>query len=227
MKKLQILSLILVLSLCLCAPAFAWTVDDVNWAEVEVTIEESKSAPDNTPSDWAKSEVDKAIAAGLVPALTGNPKFTDTITREQFAELIVNAVTVIYGEGPDVSNAAAFTDSDNPKVLAASAAGIVSGVGNGKFDPKQTTNREQIATMMARASGYLKTLTNKDVTPKAADISKFSDNAQVSAWAVNGVGLLAANGIMAGTSATTLSPKASCTVEQSILLVYRLYTAMQ
>lgn len=179
------------------------------------------------PSDWAGKEIAAAQRARLIPEFTGNPKFTAAITREQFAELIVNAVTVICGEGPDISNAATFTDCDNPRVIAASAAGIVSGIGNNKFDPNATTNREQIATMMARASTYLKTLTGKDLTPKAADISKFSDKGQVSAWAADGVGLLAANGIMKGTSDTTLSPKQSCTVEQSILLVYRLYTAMQ
>jgi hypothetical protein len=38
MKKLQMLSLVLVLILCLSVPAFAWTVGEVNWNEVDVTM---------------------------------------------------------------------------------------------------------------------------------------------------------------------------------------------
>jgi hypothetical protein len=222
MKKLQILSLILVLSLCLSAPAFAWTVDDVNWNEVEVTIEEPTSAPTNTPSDWAKAEVDKAIAAGLVLALTGNPGYQDAITREQFAELVVCMVEKVQGGELDPAGSA-FNDSTNSAALKAYAAGIVAGVGDNRFNPTAKTNREQIATMIARAISYLEVRKDKDITPSVSDISKFSDKGAVSGWAAEAMGTLAVNGIMAGTSATTLSPKNPCTVEQSILLLYRVY----
>ncbi|MGE4549216.1 MAG: S-layer homology domain-containing protein [Intestinibacillus sp.] len=222
MKKLQMLSLALILSLCLSIPAFAWTADDVNWDEVEVTMEEPTSTPDNTPSDWAKSEVDKAIAAGLVPVLTGNPGYQDTITREQFAELVVYMAEKIQGGELDAAGSA-FNDSSNPAVLKAYAAGIVAGVGDNRFDPNAKTNREQIATMIARAISYLEVRKGKDITPLESDISKFTDKAQVSDWATEAMGTLAVNGIMAGTSATTLSPKSPCTVEQSILLLYRAF----
>ncbi|MEM5767447.1 MAG: hypothetical protein AAGU23_04545, partial [Bacillota bacterium] len=124
MKKFQILSLTLILSLCLSVPALAWTVDEVNWNEVEVTIQEPTSAPANTPSDWAKSGVEAAIAAGLVPALTGNPGYQDTITREQFAELVACMVEKVQGGELDAAGSA-FSDSANPAVLKAYAAGIV------------------------------------------------------------------------------------------------------
>ena len=217
MKKIILLLLCMAL---FATPAFALKGEVINPKELPQEMNNS------LPSSWAGAEIAAAQQAGLVPALTGSPKFTDAITREQFAELVINAVTIIYGEGPELT-AAAFSDCDNIKVRLAASAGIVTGVGDGKFAPKQTANREQIATMMARASAYLKALTGKDLTPKSADLSKFTDKGQVSSWAADGVGLLAANDIMKGTSDTTLSPKASCTVEQSILLVYRLYTVMQ
>ena len=222
MKKFQILSLALILSLCLSVPALAWTVDEVNWNEVEVTIQESTSAPANTPSDWAKSGVEAATAAGLVPALTDSPGYQDTITREQFAELVVCMAEKIQGGELDAAGSA-FNDSSNPAVLKAYATGIVAGVGENRFDPTAKTNREQIATMIARAISNLEVRKGKDITPIASDISKFTDQAQVSGWAAEAMGTLAANGIMAGTSATTLSPKNPCTVEQSILLLYRAF----
>ena len=66
-----------------------------------------------------------------------------------------------------------------------------------------------------------------EAAPAAPDLTRFTDRDEVSSWALDGVGLLAANGIMNGTGATTLSPKNPCTIEQSILLIYRLYVKTQ
>ena len=189
--------------------------------EVELPVQDSGTSQENTVSDWAKDEVEAARAAGLIPDLTGTPNYQDAITREQFAELVVNFMdkSYIFFTGGDES----FTDCDNSAVLLAAGAGIVQGVGNGKFDPNATANREQIATMLYRALGYIKTQTGTDLTPKVGSISAYTDKNEVSTWAVEGVGALAANGIMKGTSNTTLSPQSSCTVEQCIILIYRLY----
>lgn len=180
-------------------------------------------AESNPPSDWAKAEVDAARAAGIIPTFTGNPGYQDTITREQFAELIVQFVTVACGKAPELDTTLSFTDCTNSAVMLAASAGIVNGVGNDKFDPTAATNREQIATMIYRAINYVKKTTGTDLAPKSANLDGFTDKAQLSTWASEGVGVLAANGIMKGTSDTTLSPKNSCTLEQSILLAYRVY----
>lgn len=95
-------------------------------------------------------------------------------------------------------------------------------MGDGTFEPK-TTNREQIAAMIYRAVQYMEKETGKALTPAAGSVEAFQDKAQISDWAVEGVGKLAANAIMNGTFRSTASPKQSCTVEQSILLLYRLY----
>ena len=59
------------------------------------------------------------------------------------------------------------------------------------------------------------------------DKAKFSDVDEMSACALEGTSALLNSGIMNGTSATTLSPQAPCTVEQAILLCYRLYQQTQ
>ena len=177
----------------------------------------------NQPSSWAKAEVEAAKAAGLVPALTGDPGYRNSITRQQFAELVVALVEQATGKTLPAAPAETFSDCTNLAVRKASAAGIVNGMGDDLFAPNQTTNREQIATMVHRAIQYIKTETGTDLTPAKGSISKFADKSSVSSWAVEGVGALAANGIMNGTSSTQLSPKASCTVEQSILLSFRTF----
>ena len=213
---------IVTVALCSCllsTQAFAYTVTklDNNNLFSKETIERE------VVSSWAADTVTKAQAARIVPNLTDNPGYKQAITREQFAELAVAMVSAVCDT--EATGEKTFTDCDNENVLLAADLGIVSGVAEGKFDPKATTNREQIAAMVDRAISYINEQKGIDLTPEASDVSKFTDKDKVSGWAKESVGTLAANGIMSGTSATTLSPKDSCTVEQSIMLLYRVYEA--
>lgn len=217
MKKFFTLVLVIALSTALLVPtSLAWESHTVDMDNVGVDVGASK---------WAMEELKAAAEAELVPVLTGNPGFQDAITREQFAELALNMTSVICGEGPDILLAKTFTDCDNIQVRLASAAGIVDGVGGGRFDPTATSNREQIASMLYRAIDYMEKNMENTILSVPADISAFSDKGQVSSWAAEGLGALAANGIMKG-SGTTVLPQNPCTVEQSILLCYRIYTMM-
>ena len=101
-------------------------------------------------SNWAKETVEKAREAELIPVLTDDPAYKAAITREQFAELAVAMVEQVCGEA-EWKGEKTFADCDNENVLLAAELGIVSGVAEGKFDPKVTTNREQIAAMVDRA----------------------------------------------------------------------------
>lgn len=214
MKK-RLLSLIICATLIMSfsTSALAWSIAPVDMSEVEVDI---------GASDWAVDELTAAYAAGLVPALTGEPAFTDNLTRLQFAELVVNMVELITG---DIAAASAdtFTDCTSEAVLKAFSAGIINGITDTTFEPNTTTNREQIATMMARAITYITEQTGTNLAPNSGDLSAFTDASDVSYWASDSVATLAANGIMNGTSDTTLSPKSETSVEMAIVLVYRLF----
>ena len=212
-------SLLLTLALCLsalCTPALALKGQVVDPKELPYVMNESE------PSSWAVSEIAAAQRAGIIPALTGEPGYQDSITREQFAELALQLVKTVYGEGADMVNAKSFSDCTNPAVLEASAFGIVEGYGGNKFSPKNTTDRQQIATMLGRSITALKDLTGKDAAPKAGSVDQFSDKDAIASWAKSGVGLLAANGIMKGSGGRAM-PTDPCTVEQSILMCYRIY----
>lgn len=205
------------------ASAMAWTTQKQDLTQVDVVIDENVELSDNIPSDWAKSEIDLAIEAGLVPNLTGSPKYQNTINREQFAELVSNMLEKVLNTQIDSAPPDTFIDTTNTAVLKAYKYGIVNGVGDNLFAPTDTTNREQIAAMVFRATEVIKENTGKDLTPTIGSIEKFADKSDISDWAVQSVGELAENGIMQGTSDTTASPKDSCTVEQSNLLIYRVY----
>jgi len=219
MKKL--LAIFCMVSLCMgllvnTASAFTFTELDPEEVFSPELIEMEKI------SDWAKSEIELAGEAGLITEHTSN-YMTHEITRFQFAELIVNYVEKVTGKEITPAADTTFTNTKETAVLKAYTAGIVSGVGNSLFSPAGKCTREQIAAMIYRAVKYIQTETNVNLVPNASDLSKFTDRDQVSSWALEGVGALAANGIMSGTSATMLSPKASCPIEQCIVLIYRLY----
>lgn len=173
-------------------------------------------------SSWAESELEKARSAGLITPST-TYYMTRATTRFQFAELIVNMVEKVTGKTIEAAPSDTFTDCSEEAILKAYSAGIVSGIGNNLFAPDKNTNRQEIATMIYRAILYIKEQTGTDLTPAAADLTGFTDKDQVASWALEGVGRLAANDIMKGTSTTKLSPADSCTVEQCIILVYRVY----
>lgn len=175
-----------------------------------------------SPSDWAVAEVNQAMELGLVPTLTGTPTYGDAITRLQFAELVVNLVETAVGDITPVSSDT-FTDTTNEAVLKAYAAGIVDGIGEGSFAPNQSTNREQIATMLSRAIDYISAQTGAELATEQGDLSSFIDETAVSSWAAEHVSRLATASIMKGTSDTTLDPQSTTTVEMSILLALRLF----
>ena len=223
MKK--IICLLLAVQL-FCIPAFALKgivtdPNDLPYLPPEGTQETPASG--ESPSSWAAGEVAAAEEAGLVPQLTGSPAYQDTITREQFAELAVQMVETALGRALPADPAGTFSDCTNPAVRKASRAGIVTGVGDGRFDPATPTNREQIAAMIHRAITCLERENKTDYVEKFEDLSLYTDVDQISSWAVQSMGILAHNRIMLGTSDTLISPKTSCTVEQAILLLYRVY----
>lgn len=94
--------------------------------------------------------------------------------------------------------------------------GIVAGYSDELFGPNDTITREQMATILyryAQHKGY-------DTTAKA-DLSKYTDAAQVGSYAVDAIRWANAEGLVNGTSATTLTPKGSATRAQAAVILTR------
>ena len=108
-------------------------------------------------------------------------------------------------------NANAFTDTDDPDILAAYALGVTNGTGNDGFTPDGEITREQAATMLMNACGVL------GMVPDDIPIAEFADISSVSDWAQHGVNFCALYNIMQGTGNDNFSPKATYTREQSII----------
>ncbi|WP_312093083.1 S-layer homology domain-containing protein [Aminipila sp.] len=173
-------------------------------------------------STWAKSEIEKADELGLVTKGLGLI-YTKDITRGQFAELVVNMAEKATSKTITPADSKTFEDTEDIWVLKAFGSEIVTGVSKTKFEPDTLITREQIATMLYRAITYIEKEKSKEYISKNESLDGYTDKDSVSNWALTATGVLANNEIMKGTSATSLSPKQNASIEQCIILVYRLY----
>ena len=92
--------------------------------------------------------------------------------------------------------------------------GVVSGYGDGRFGPDDPITREQAAVILR---GYAR-LKGKNVSAQA-NLSGFSDAGQVSAYALDAMRWANAEGLINGTSATTLTPSGTTTRAQAAVIL--------
>lgn len=176
----------------------------------------------DTPSAWAQKSVDAARAAGIVPAQV-NSAFDTAITREDFCSLAA-AVYRAWDRENVLQTAStgkvSFTDTDNADVLLCASAGVVNGVGNGKFAPNKNITRQEAASMLYRLAALNKN-TKDDEATSLPHI--FADSANIQSWAWKNVDWVYRQGIMNGMGENTFAPDGEYTREQSIVTALRLY----
>lgn len=171
--------------------------------------------------DWATGEVLAASEAGLVDKAIMGDDYTRSINRLQFSSIAVRLAEKMAGKSITPASSGTFTDTDNEYVRKAAAAGITSGVGDGRFDPNGTLTRQQMATFLYRALQWVKNNSDTEYTIYTPELGKYSDAGQLAGWASEAMGFMNALGLVSGTSATALSPNGTCTIEQAIAVAGR------
>jgi len=169
------------------------------------------------PSSWAQVDVSTAIHTALVPSAMQS-QYRQNTTRAEFCALAVTLYEKAMGAeiGAEAIAHAAFDDTNDVNVRKMAVVNVVSGVGDGKFDPDGKLTREQAATVLAQLAAAL----DKDFP---AQMPAFADNAAIAAWAQGAVGQVQAAGIMGGVGSNTFSPKSAYTREQSIVTMLYLF----
>ncbi|MCL2235372.1 MAG: S-layer homology domain-containing protein, partial [Defluviitaleaceae bacterium] len=94
--------------------------------------------------------------------------------------------------------------------------GVVTGVGEGNFNPNGQLTREQAAVMLVRLADAIG-------MPLPPAQPTFADNSAISSWAVDAVGAIQSAGIMGGVGDNQFAPQGDYTREQSIITVLRLF----
>lgn len=187
-----------------------------DYSNIASTAIETYQKKYENASDWAVTELDKAAEYGFITDKIRD-RMNAPITREELCEVIMKMYEKIIGEAT-YTNTNAFSDTSNPEIYKAYELGIVYGVGNGRFAPKDLTNREQVAAMMYRAVKAINP--DADFTTEGAE--KFHDENLISSWALESVKFMNKNGLIKGNNGY-VDPKGTTTREQAVLIVLRTY----
>ena len=136
-------------------------------------------------------------------------------------------VTVLYrmAGSPEVTAENPFTDVPadtwyTDAVIWASENGITAGTSETTFSPTNSLTREQLATFFYRFADF----ENPDPIEITGDLTGFTDAGQVASYATDAMKWAIGEGLISGTTETTLSPKATATRAQVATILMR-YTA--
>lgn len=169
-------------------------------------------------SDWAKSDIEKAIALNIIN-VGGNYNFPALITREEFCELIYNYCYNVIKEVDTVTGENKFTDTTNSKIIRLNAMGIINGKSETEFAPNDLLTREEAAVILNR-------MVNKTIpVPVTEMYFNFDDEASISAWASDSIQIMCNMGVMNGVGDNKFAPKETYTTEQAIATIVRVYAA--
>lgn len=200
------------------------------------------------PSNWAAESVAKAIELRLVPEeLQGD--YQAVITRGEFAKMAVTFLIVAYDENRTVRNEAfgfqdkittenllkaysrvrgdkdyqenVFTDTNDLYINLAYATEIVSGEGDGTFQPDRPITRQEACVMLQRAAfagGYMIVSNERG----SEFIKKFRDFDKIDQWAVDASRWTYSWHVMSGISENQFDPNGMYTREQCITTFLKL-----
>lgn len=175
------------------------------------------------PSTWAQAEIDEARAKGLVTT-QADGNYHGNISRVLFCMQVVNMVETALGSTVTVSIANPFSDISNEYVTKAYQLGIVYGVSATLFNPLAYITRQEIAVMMMRSARALDLLAGKSYAAVSGmGVLSFADQDQIASWALADIQAANSLDIMKGVGENRINPTGNTTVEESILLINRLY----
>ena len=163
---------------------------------------------------WYYSAVQYVYAQGLMAGTTTSTFSPDMSTSRGMIVTILHRLS-----GSPAGGSSNFTDVATDMYYAdavawAAANGVVSGYGDGRFGPNDPITREQAAVILR---GYAR-LNGKSVSAQA-DLSGFTDAGQISPFALEAMRWAHAEGLINGTSSSTLTPGGTATRAQAAVLL--------
>ena len=169
---------------------------------------------------WGEDAIRFATHRGLLSGV-GNDLFAPqgTMTRAMF-------VTVLWRIAgcPAAESESAFTDlaADwyRASVAWGAETGVVQGFTDTEFGPNYPVTREQMCVLLCRFAEYL------GLNIGSAGAAAFSDAGDISAWAMDAIGVCAGNGLILGVGDNRFAPKDTAKRMEVSALFTRFITQM-
>ncbi len=169
---------------------------------------------------WGEDAIRFAAHRGLLSGV-GNDLFAPqgTMTRAMF-------VTVLWRIAgcPAAESESAFTDLTadwyRASVAWGAETGVVKGLSDTEFGPNYPVTREQMCVLLCRFAEYL------GLNIGSAGSVAFSDAGDISAWAMDAIGVCAGNGLILGVGDNRFAPKDTAKRMEVSALFTRFITQM-
>lgn len=192
---------------------------DPNTIQTQKPADTAKGFADIDGVPWANEAILALSKRGVIKG-TSETTFSpdDSIIRADFITLLMRMLDI---DGGDVTEAA-FDDVDMNEYYAepvcrAKALGLITGVGDNKFDPTGYITRQDMMTMTYRA---LSVLNMADF--EAADLGGYPDRADIEDYAFESVSKMVGAGYIKGDEQGRLNPTASTTRAETAVFLYRM-----
>lgn len=172
------------------------------------------------PSPWASNKIKIAKTAGLMPGDFDRRQFTESITRRDFCELLLNICRLFEYPLPEVPENHPFTDTQDTIAEQSFKLGLTSGTAEGIFSPDLPLTREMAVVMLGKIRLLFQAEHKLLDEQQAEQILQMyaKDSAKLSDWAKRYMADAYSRGIIAGTDIGILSPTDNVTREQAVIL---------
>ena len=166
----------------------------------------------DTAGHWAEASIERWSGYGIIQGSNGKFDPNGQLTCAQLATILARLLKLPAAKDAGFSDNKAdawYYDAINR----CAAAGILKGNGDGTVTPEAPITRERAMVMLARALG-IEPLRNPDLT-------RYTDAAQVSAYAQGYVAALIEAGIVGGVTADRLAPQDNITRAATVTILDR------
>ena len=208
----------------------SWAAGNTLYALVYTTgkYESAAAVPINftdTAGKWMDAPAKYMSARGVISGIGDNLFAPDRdVTRGEFVTMLMRALAI---ETQGAYTVTQFTDVQTGKfyydvTLQARALGIVSGIGDNKFDPENTVTRQDMFLMLYNAMeklGLIQGVADADIEKCFAG---FTDANQISDYARKAMATFIKEGIVSGKGGGILDPKGTATRAEAAQIIYNM-----
>lgn len=168
-----------------------------------------KAALKDISGHWAEANISRLVEAGAVGGYPGGCFEPDnTITRAEFAAILVNAFKLEPKSGEVFNDTSGHWARDSIKTAAAN--GIVSGYSENSFGPNDPITRQQMAVMISRVANL-----------SDGEGKTFADSNQIADWAQAAVAAVSGGNIISGYPDNTFRPQAYATRAEAVTVIVK------
>ena len=171
---------------------------------------------DVAAEEWYGDAVATVYAQGLMMGTAEDTFAPELVATRGMVVSILHRLAGSPTVSAEVFEDVTADDWYRQAVAWAASEGIASGTSAETFSPNAAVTREQLAALLCNFAAQQ----GMDTTARS-DLSSFDDAETVSDWAQDAVSWAHAEGLLAGTSATTLSPQGEATRAQLAAMLVR------